>query len=163
MTSSDPAPETDPSDGAPADREPGTARKNRVLRELDKQSERHAKGRNFLLPSPDATTNLLIADIVVRSASTLFRKNVERRVARASRSNRQEAEDLLKGRSMLKTLALYSASKIATRSPLGLGLVVGGLAIKTLYDVGKAREDAERASIKVTKSKDPSEKSDEGA
>ena len=96
-----------------------------------------------MLPSPKATTNLLIADIVVRSASRLFRQNVEKRVAKASATDEQEAENLLDGATLIKSLAIYGASKLATRSPLGLGLVAGGLAVKTLYDRGKARQRRE--------------------
>ena len=113
-------------------------RKDRVSRELDKQIEQHRAPKSKLLPSPEATTNLLIADIVVRGASNLFRQNVERRVARASLQDEQEAEALLDGRTMIKSLAIYGASKLATRSPLGLGVVAGGLALKTLYDRGRA-------------------------
>ena len=92
-----------------------------------------------LMPSPSIATNLLIADIVLRSASSLFRRSVERRIAQESAQSDEDAEALLDGRTIVRTLALYSASKVATRSRAGLGLVVGGLALKTLYDRGKAR------------------------
>ncbi|MEM7689237.1 MAG: hypothetical protein AAF291_09455 [Pseudomonadota bacterium] len=118
---------------------PQTPRKDRVTRTLDEESVAQRAEPRRLLPSPDATTNLLIADIIVRSASTLFRQGVERRVAKASVAEPEEAEALLDGQTMIKSLALYGASKLATRSPLGLGLVAGGLAVKTLYDRGKAR------------------------
>ncbi|NQX94691.1 MAG: hypothetical protein HRT64_07215, partial [Erythrobacter sp.] len=96
-----------------------------------------------ILPSPEVTTNLLIADIILRSASRLFRRNVERRVAKASVADEQKAEELVDGKTLIKSLGLYGASKLATRSPLGLGLVTGGLAVKTLYDRGKARQKRE--------------------
>jgi hypothetical protein len=98
------------------------------------------KGGSALLPSPDATTNLLIVDIVVRSTARLLRQRIERRVVSASDRDKGQAEKLLKGRGAVQTLALYGVSKVATRSPLGLGLVAGGLALKTLYDIGKSRE-----------------------
>lgn len=118
-------------------------RKDRVTRELEAQVAKSKAPKTSLLPSPKATTNLLIADIVVRGASNLFRDNVERRVAKASAQNDGEAEALLDGKTLIKTLAIYSASKLATRSPVGLGLVAGGLALKTLYDRGKARQKRE--------------------
>jgi hypothetical protein len=125
--------------------------KSRVVRELDAAAAAAAdtpvasakSGRRRLLPSPEAATNLLIADIVVRSASRLFRDSVERRVARASAGDESEAEQLIDGPTMIRSLALYGASKLATRSPIGLGLVAGGLLAKTLYDRGKARQKRE--------------------
>ena len=90
-------------------------------------------------PDSRPTTNLLIADIVLSAASGLLHKDVNRRVSAAERepSNNARAVD---GRTILTTLALYSASKIATRSVPGLALVAGGLVLKALYDRGKARE-----------------------
>ncbi|MEP3421585.1 MAG: hypothetical protein ABJN35_07620 [Erythrobacter sp.] len=96
--------------------------------------------RKVPLPSPDAGTNLLIADIVVRGASTLFRNAVEKRVAKASVDEDSDAQDLLDGRAVITTLGLYGASKLATRSVPGLLMVSGGLLAKTLYDRGKARQ-----------------------
>ncbi len=97
------------------------------------------------LPSDNPGTNLLIADIVVRGASTLFRQTVEKRVAQASvakagEAAKEEAQDLLDGRTLITTLGLYGASKLATRSVPGLLVVTGGLLAKTLYDRGKARQ-----------------------
>ena len=104
--------------------------------------------RRSLLPSPDPATNLLIADIVLRGASTLFRKSVEKRVARKASQTEEDAQSLLDGRGVIRTLGLYGASKLATRSPLGLGLVAGGLVAKTLYDRGKARQQRRRTKQK---------------
>ncbi|MEM6584236.1 MAG: hypothetical protein AAF692_00610 [Pseudomonadota bacterium] len=118
-------------------------RKDRVSRELDAEAAKDKIDPPRLLPSPEATTNLLIADIVVRGASRLFRDSVERRVAKASAQDEGEAEALLDGKTLIKSLAIYGASKLATRSPVGLGLVAGGLAVKTLYDRGKARQRRE--------------------
>lgn len=117
--------------------------KDRVTRELDAQAEKNRAERHTLLPSPEATTNLLIADIILRGASDLFRQNVERRVAKASAPNERDAEALVDGRTLIKSLAMYGASKLATRSPVGLGVVAGSLALKTLYDRGKARQKRE--------------------
>ena len=132
---------------------------DRVARELEAQARAH-KARNRakhaarrLLPSPEATTNLLIADIIMRSGSELFRRDVERRVARGSATNDQAAQELLDGRTLIRSFALYGASKLATRSPLGLGLVAGGLALKTLYDLGKARQQREARAARKTPDK----------
>lgn len=100
--------------------------------------------RPYLLPSPNAATNLVIADIVMRGASSLMREGVERKIAQASHNSADDTDPPSPGRGMMRTLALYGASRLATRSPLGLGLVVGALAVKTLYDIGKARETRQR-------------------
>jgi hypothetical protein len=109
-----------------------------VTRKLEKDAAAQDSDAAYLLPSPDAATNLLIADIIVRGASRLFRESVKRRVADVSPENREGAQELLDGKQVIKSLALYGASKMATKSPIGLGVVAGGLALKTLYDRGKA-------------------------
>ncbi len=92
------------------------------------------------LPSTNTSTNLLIADIVVRGASSLFRKKVEERVAEASSEEDQDPQEVIDGRTLLTTLGLYGASKLATRSVPGLVIVTGGLLAKTLYDRGRSRQ-----------------------
>lgn len=108
---------------------------------------RLAKPRKSIpLPSPNAATNLLIADIVVRGASSLFRQNVKKQVAKASFEDKDAAENALDGKGILRTLGLYGASKLATRSPVGLGIVAGGLVLKTLYDRGSNVRRRKRAA-----------------
>ncbi len=95
--------------------------------------------RGLPLPSPVAGTNLAIADIVLRGAGELLRNRMAKGLLTAS-YDKAKAERLVDGRSLLTSVALWGASHIATRSPLGLGLVVGGLAAKALYDRGKLIE-----------------------
>lgn len=86
----------------------------------------------------------------MRGAATLFRESVEKRVANASAQKRVELADELAGepepqemrdgRTLITTLGLYGASKLASRSLPGLLIVTGGLLAKTLYDRGKARQ-----------------------
>lgn len=120
-------------------------RPDRVTRKLAEESAHYqAEPASLrppaLLPSPNPATNLLIADIIVRGASTLFRKRVEKQVAKVSVEDETAAQDLLDGKTLITSLGLYGASKLATRSPIGLGVVAGGLLVKTLYDRGKARQ-----------------------
>lgn len=104
----------------------------------------------FPRPSPDPGTNLMIADIVLRGASNLLRRKVEQRIALATAETEEEARDALDGRTLMKTAALYGASRLATRSPAGLGVVVGALVIKSLYDRGKALERRKAARRQET-------------
>lgn len=121
-------------------------RPDRFARTLAKGDVEQETRTSLLAPSPNPATNLLIADIVVRGASSLLRKKIEERVVKASFKDETEAERLLEGKSVASTLALYGASKLATRSPIGLGLVASGLVAKTLYDRGKARQRRKRKS-----------------
>lgn len=83
---------------------------------------------------------MMIANIVLRGASVLLRNNVEKRIAQASSKTDQEAREMVDGRALLTTVALYGASRLATRSPIGLAVVAGAFALKALYDRGKAVE-----------------------
>lgn len=91
------------------------------------------------LPSPVAATNLVIADIVLRAAGGLLRDRMERRLLVKS-YDAAKAEKLIDGRSLATSFALWGASRLARRSPLGLAVVAGGLAAKALYDRGRQLE-----------------------
>ncbi len=111
-------------------------------------SQTSANSRDSMVgPSTNPATNLLIADVVLRGASSLFRKRVEKGMVKTS-PDEAEARDILDGRGIMTTLALYGVSKLATRSPVGLGLVAGGLVLKTLYDRGKSVEKSKKAAGK---------------
>lgn len=96
------------------------------------------------LPSSSAATNLVIADIVLRAAGGLLRNRMEKGLLNAS-YDKTKAERLVDGRGLVSSVALWSASRLATRSPLGLAVVAGGLAAKALYDRGKQIEAKRRA------------------
>lgn len=96
------------------------------------------------LPSPIAGTNLMIANIVLRAASGLLRNRLEKGLLVAS-YDKAKADRLVDGRTVVMSVALWGASRIATRSPVGLALVTGGLAAKVLYDRGKQIETKRRA------------------
>ena len=105
--------------------------------ELVDPSTDATRNSKLWLPSSNPATNLVIAEVVLRSLSVLARKKVRRRVARASYSHDEQADQMLRGRTILSTLALYGAGKFAARSPLGLGVVASTLVAKTLYDRGR--------------------------
>jgi hypothetical protein len=101
--------------------------------------EEPAKPAGLPLPSPSAVTNLVIADIVLRAAGGFVRDRMEKGLLVKS-YDKAKAERLVDGRSLASSLALYGASRLARRSPLGLAVVAGGLAAKVLYDRGKGLE-----------------------
>ncbi|MBI1402182.1 MAG: hypothetical protein GC147_03080 [Porphyrobacter sp.] len=88
------------------------------------------------MPSPDPVTNLVIADIVLRGAGMLLRKRLEKGLLTGQLAS-DKARRAVENRGMVSTVALWSASRLATRSPVGLAVVAGGLAAKVLYDRGK--------------------------
>jgi hypothetical protein len=96
------------------------------------------------LPSPDPVTNLVIADIVLRGAGSLLRQRLEKGLL-TGQLEADKAKRLVEGRGVASTLALWGASRLATRSPVGLAVVAGGLAAKVLYDRGKRLEAKRRA------------------
>jgi hypothetical protein len=51
-----------------------------------------------------------------------------------------KAEKLVDGRGLAASVALWGASHLARRSPMGLAVVAGGLAAKVFYDRGKRLE-----------------------
>ncbi|MFN4240375.1 MAG: hypothetical protein ACK4E5_07010 [Erythrobacter cryptus] len=107
-------------------------------------------GAGLLLPSPRASTNVMIADIVLRAAGSLLRDRLEKGLLVQSygldEKGRAKATRLIEGRSLGASLALWGASHLARRSPLGLALVAGSLALKVLYDRGKRLETKRRPS-----------------
>ncbi len=106
------------------------------------QSEKGIAG--LPLPSPSAATNMVIADIVMRAASGMLRHRMEKGML-AKNYDRASAEKLVDGRGVAATVALWGASRLATRSPIGLAVIAGGLAAKVLYDRGKRIQSDRRA------------------
>jgi hypothetical protein len=96
------------------------------------------------LPSPDPVTNLVIADIVLRGAGSLLRQKLEKGLL-TGQLEADRAKRLVESRGVASTLALWGASRLATRSPVGLAVVASGLAAKVLYDRGKRLEAKRRA------------------
>ena len=98
-------------------------------------------------PSTNPATNILIADIALRGAGRLMRNSLQKGMLRAGYS-KQTASDMINNRTMLSSLILYGASKVATRSIPGALAIGGGLLAKTLYDRGLSRRDARRRGTK---------------
>jgi hypothetical protein len=90
-------------------------------------------------PSPNPATNLIIADIALRTGTTLARRAVERGVLGASYSPRK-AKSILKGRTMTETLLHGALARVALGSIPGAIVVGGALIAKTLYDRSRGRQ-----------------------
>ncbi len=92
------------------------------------------------LPSPDASTNLVIADIVLRAAGGLLRDRLEKGLITRHHDDDAKAHRMVDKRGIAASAMLWGASRLARRSPIGLAMVAGGLAAKVFYDRGKRLE-----------------------
>ncbi len=92
------------------------------------------------LPSPEAATNLVIADVVLRAAGGLLRDRLEKGLINRHHHDDPKAHRLVDKRGVGTSAMLWAASHLARRSPVGLAVVVGGLAAKVFYDRGKRLE-----------------------
>jgi hypothetical protein len=94
-------------------------------------------------PSPNPATNVLIAEILVRSAGRLARRTMEKGLLKA-RFERDQAAAIVEGRGLAHTLVSATVARVATRSVPGALLVGGGLLAKTLFDRSITRRKARR-------------------
>ena len=110
------------------------------------KAEKPAK-KNKLPPAPatGAAVNLAVAEIVLRGIADRMRGKVAADISQADAQKRKNGErDAVDGRSLITSVGLYGAAKLAKRSRAGLGLVAGGLLAKSLYDRGKAVREKRR-------------------
>jgi hypothetical protein len=98
-------------------------------------------------PSPNPATNVLIAEILVRSVGRLTRRTMEKGLLKA-RFEREQAAAIVEGRGLAHTLVSATVARVATRSVPGALLVGGGLLAKTLYDRSISRRKARRRGRK---------------
>ncbi|MBC7158832.1 MAG: hypothetical protein H5U21_02135 [Porphyrobacter sp.] len=89
-------------------------------------------------PSPNPATNLLIADIAMRSASMLLRRSLAKGLL-SLRYDPDTARQVVQGRTMGQTMISAAAARLATRSVPGFLLVSGGLLAKSVLDRSRRR------------------------
>ena len=98
-------------------------------------------------PSPNPATNIIIHDIILRSAGRLSRQTVEKLLL-GRQYGSQFAKEAVENRSIVQTLAAYGVTKLATRSVPGALAVGAGLALKVLFDRSQSRRTARRKGDK---------------
>jgi hypothetical protein len=94
-------------------------------------------------PSPNAATNLMIAEIAVASAGRIARRSMEKRLLKA-KFEREQAVAIVEGRGMAHTMITAAIARVATRSLPGAILVGGGLFAKVVFDRSLSRRKARR-------------------
>lgn len=103
------------------------------------------KDASVPLPSTNPSTNAVITGLLVSGAGQILLDQLEKRMIIGA-YDPDKARDLVDGRTILTSLALYGASKLATRSVPGLAIVAGGMIVKALYDRGRTVQQARAAS-----------------
>jgi hypothetical protein len=99
-------------------------------------------------PSPNAATNLAMADIALRGGSVLARRAVQRAFLGTTLSTRK-TNKILSGRSVTEKLLHTALARVALSSVPGAIVVGGALVAKTLYDRSKAAEAAVEGKQKL--------------
>ena len=115
------------------------------LKSAARKAAARTKGTLAKVPGPsnNPATNLLIMDVAMRGASMVFGRAMEKALLRA-RYNPEKASDIVKGRSMVQSMAATGAARMATRSVPGFLLVTGGLLAKAIFDRSLSRREAVR-------------------
>ncbi|AKH44078.1 hypothetical protein FHS61_001396 [Altererythrobacter atlanticus] len=108
-----------------------------------KQGIRKVRG-----PSPNESTNLLIADVGMRVAMILFRRSMERGLLSA-RFDEEKARAIIEGRPKMRALATAAVARQASKSVPGMVLLGGGLLAKVAFDRGRNRRKARAAGDKA--------------
>ena len=119
------------------------------LKAAAKSTARKAKQAVEDVPSPSSNpaTNLLIMDVAIRGLSLIAGRAIERAALRA-RYKPGKAADVVKGRTLIESMAAQGAARMATRSVPGFLLVTGGLVAKVVFDRSLGRREARRRGEK---------------
>ena len=99
-------------------------------------------------PSPNPMTNLILADIALRTGGALLRRGVEKGLI-GSKLGSKKAGRVIKGRSMMQTLVGTAIARVATRSVPGAIVLGGGLLAKTHYDRKRSRKAEAAGEVAV--------------
>lgn len=94
-------------------------------------------------PSSNPATNLLIMDVAMRGVSMVTGRAIEKALL-STRYSGKKAADIVKGRSMVQSMAATGAARMATRSVPGFLLVTGGLLAKAIFDRTLSRRESVR-------------------
>ena len=112
-------------------------------------AKKDARGENAIPgPSPNPSTNLIIHDILLRSAGRLTRQTLEKALL-GRQYGSKFAKEVVENRSLVQTLAAYGVTKVATKSVPGAVLVGAGLLAKTIFDRSTSRRKSRRSGEKA--------------
>ena len=131
-------------------RTPKPSRRTATGRSQTRMRDRAEDGADpaFPGPSPDAATNLVLADILIRAGGTIVRRAVERNLLKG-RFGKDTAQDIIANRKARQTLAAAAAAQLATRSVPGAAVVGAGIGLKLLLDLSNRRRARLRGQRKL--------------
>ena len=109
--------------------------------DADDKKREHA---SIPMPSTNPATNAIIAGLLIKGAGRVLLSELEKRMI-VKAYDPDKARELIDGRTVVTSIALYGASKLAARSVPGLAIVAGGMLVKSLYDRGRSVQQAKRA------------------
>ncbi len=93
-------------------------------------------------PSPDPSSNLVLADVAIWMGSYLVRRLVEHSFL-SERYGKQTAKAIVRNRSIRQRVATMAIARLGTSGLPGAALVTCGMAAKVLFDRSKARRLAQ--------------------
>ena len=128
------------------------SKRREELRKKVARGQARARGEPVTGLSPDPTTNLIMANAIVRTGSILLRKAVDKRMLRG-RYGDDTAEAAADNRGLGSTLTALALSKMASRSSTGAIVVGTGMLAKTLYDRRQAKKARARAMRRSSKTR----------
>ena len=120
------------------------------LKSTTRKAVARTKGALAKVPGPsnNPATNLLIMDVAMRGASMIAGRAIERALL-SVRYSGGKASDIVKGRSLVKSMAATAVARTATRSVPGFLLVTGGLIAKAIFDRALSRSESVRRGEKA--------------
>lgn len=93
-------------------------------------------------PSPDPSSNLVLADVAIWMGSYMVRRMVERSFL-SGRYGKQTAKAIVQNRSIRQKVTTMVIARLGTSGLPGAALVTTGMATKVLLDRSKARRLAQ--------------------
>jgi len=115
------------------------------LRSVTRKAANTTKGTLAKVPGPSTNpaTNLMIMDVAMRGMSLVTSRALQKALLQTRYSD-GKADDIVKGRTLVRSMAATGAARMATRSVPGFLLVTGSLFAKAVFDRSLGRRESVR-------------------
>jgi len=119
--------------------------RTRRLRSVTRKAANTTKGTLAKVPGPSTNpaTNLMIMDVAMRGMSLVTSRALQKALLQTRYSD-GKADDIVKGRTLVRSMAATGAARMATRSVPGFLLVTGSLFAKAVFDRSLGRRESVR-------------------
>ena len=115
------------------------SKRREELRRKVARGQARARGEAVPSLSPNPASNLIMANVLVRTGSILLRRAVDKRMLR-DKFGKDTAKAIAENQGLGSTLTSVALSKMATRSTTGAFVVGSGMVAKALYDRRQGRK-----------------------